>query len=285
MNNSIGPKIKKIREEKHLTQEQLADILGYSHKSVITHIEKGDADMTYEKIQLLLRELALDANDLFTVERIDKNIEEYKSSQKKNRTVIVYIHGQHGSYKEVDNYKYLENKYDLVGLNYQDGNPWEVKDTIRDEFKKITKGYKDIIVISYSIGAFYTYEYLSNFNIKQAFFISPVADMYEIGLSFMKQYGITEEQLKKEKYIELPNKQALFYEFQNHIKEHKENWTVPTNILYGTKDKLITPTAIISFMGRHPNTSLTVKEGAEHYLHTPEEKEFIKNWILKNLNK
>ena len=52
---TIGPKIKQFRKKRKLTQDELAKSLGYSGKSVISHIEKGDADMTYEKILLLLR--------------------------------------------------------------------------------------------------------------------------------------------------------------------------------------------------------------------------------------
>ena len=63
----IGTKIKELRKEKNLTQTDLAEALGYSDKSVISHIEKGDADMTYEKILLLFRKYAIDANDFFQV--------------------------------------------------------------------------------------------------------------------------------------------------------------------------------------------------------------------------
>ena len=49
----IGPKIKDFRKKNNLTQDALAKSLGYYNKSVISHIEKGDADMTYEKIALL----------------------------------------------------------------------------------------------------------------------------------------------------------------------------------------------------------------------------------------
>lgn len=65
---SIGPKIKQLRKERGITQEELANKLGYSGKSVISHIEKGDADMTYDKIILLIREYMLDANVLFDVQ-------------------------------------------------------------------------------------------------------------------------------------------------------------------------------------------------------------------------
>ena len=50
----IGRKIKKLRKSRNLSQKDLADALGYSDKSMITHIEKGDSDMTYEKILLFL---------------------------------------------------------------------------------------------------------------------------------------------------------------------------------------------------------------------------------------
>lgn len=78
----IGPKIKKIRRSRDLTQKQLADVLGYSDKSMITHIEKGDSDMTYEKILLLLREYRLDANELFDVSEIDDLLKKHQEKKK-----------------------------------------------------------------------------------------------------------------------------------------------------------------------------------------------------------
>ena len=82
---TIGPKIKQFRKKRKLTQEELAESLGYSGKSVISHIEKGDADMTYEKILLLLRTCKLDANELLETERIDKQLDERRMEQRKPR--------------------------------------------------------------------------------------------------------------------------------------------------------------------------------------------------------
>lgn len=80
---TIGPKIKAFRKGRGLTQAELADALGYSHKSVITHIEKGDSEMSYDKILLLLRTFAIDANELFDVKQIDRLIEERERAKKK----------------------------------------------------------------------------------------------------------------------------------------------------------------------------------------------------------
>ena len=279
----IGPKIKQFRKKRKLTQDELAESLGYSGKSVISHIEKGDADMTYEKILLLLRTYMLDANELFETERIDKQLDDRRTEQRKTKKVAVYIHGLYGSAEETKDYSYLKDEYDVVGLDYEDGNPWELKDTIRNEFEKITKNYKEIIVIANSIGAFYAYEYLSNFNIKQAFFISPVADMHQLIFGIMMSKDIHLETLKQERVIKIDDKTLISYDFYKSLENHADNWTVPTEILYGEKDNVIYIENIAVFLAKHPNTKLTIKQGAKHYMHTEEEKEFIKNWIINSL--
>ena len=278
--DTIGPKIKQFRKERKLTQDELAESLGYSGKSVISHIEKGDADMTYEKILLLLRTYALDANELFEVEYLDKQLDNYRMQLRKQKKVVVYIHGLYGSHKEAEDYSYLKDEYDVVGLDYQDGNPWELKDTIRNEFEKLTKNYKEVIVIANSIGAFYAYEYLSDFNIKHAFFISPVASMYQIIFDIMASKDIYLEKLKEEKVIQIDDKTQISYDFYEHVRNEKDNWDVPTDILYGEKDQVVYIESIAEFLANHPKAKLTVKQGAEHYMHTEEEKEFIKQWIL-----
>ena len=48
-------------------------------------------------------------------------------------------------------------------------------------------------------------------------------------------------------------------------------------------DELVYIENIADFLANHPNAKLTIKQGAEHYFHTDEEKEFIKNWILNAL--
>lgn len=78
----IGPKIKIIRKTHNLSQKDLANALGYSDKSMITHIEKGDSDMTYEKMLILLREYMLSANELFDVSDIDSLIKKHQEDKK-----------------------------------------------------------------------------------------------------------------------------------------------------------------------------------------------------------
>ena len=290
VNKTIGPKIKKLRQEKGLTQEQLAEALGYSGKSVISHIEKGDADMTYEKILFLLRKFELDANSLFDgelkerkVKKVVKVVTKKEEVEDNLKRVAIYIHGLHGSAKEANNYKFLKGKYDVKGLEYQDSKPWELKETIQSKFKKLTKGYDEVVVIANSIGAFYTYEYLNEFKIKKAFFISPVVSMFQQIVDIMAMYGIKDKELERKKVIELDDGSVLSYEFYQHVSNDDVEWNVPTEILYGAFDEVVYVGSMMEFLENHPSCKLTVKSESEHFFSSPEEMKFIKNWINNNL--
>ena len=285
-NETIGPKLREFRKKRKITQDQLAESLGYSGKSVISHIEKGDADMTYEKILLLIRSYMLDANELFypgELEKIDKLIKEEQERPKHDK-VVVYIHGLHGNAKEAELYNFLTD-YDVKGLDYEDGNPWEVGPIIKDKFVELIKPYREVVVIANSIGAFYTYEYLSKCNIKQAFFISPIASMFKIIYDYFLTGKITKKELEEKKLITLEDGITLSYDFYKRYssKDYHANWDVPTEILYGSRDELVYIENIMEYLEYHPFSKLTVRQGSEHYFHTKEEKEFIKDWILRNI--
>ena len=283
-NETIGPKIKQFRKDNNLTQEQLAEALGYSGKSVISHIEKGDADMTYEKMVLFLNKFKIDANELFGIANPNPKVKEEVAPQKVKR-VAVYIHGLKGSSKEANDYKFLKGQYDVVGLDYEDGNPWELKETIQKEFKKLIKGYQEVIVIANSIGAFYACEYLSDFKIKQAFFISPIVSMLQTIVDLMNLYEIKDRDLKRKKFIKLDNGTMLSYDFYQHVSTEDDHWKVPTEILYGAYDQEIYILSVTEFLENHPLCRLTIKNESEHFFESQEEKLFIKNWIKRLLKK
>lgn len=277
---TIGNKIKDFRKKNNLTQSALAKALGYYDKSVISHIEKGDADMTYEKLCLLLKIYNLDANELFDVKKQPSNQPVVEDNTKR---VAIYIHGLHGSAKEADDFAFLKDRYDVVGLDYQDGNPWELKDAIQQEFLKLAKGYDEVVVIANSIGAFYACEYLSDYDIKRAFFISPIVSMFQTIVDLMSMYDIKDKELKDKSFIELEDGTVLSYDFYQHVSMDEDHWEVPTDILYGAYDSVVYTGSMLEFLENHPLAQLTVKSDSEHYLESEEEKEFIKDWMLRLL--
>ena len=148
---TIGKKIKAFRKGRGLTQAQLARDLGYSHKSVITHIEKGESEMSYEKILLLLRTYAVDANEFFDVQHINKLLEghkRFKKAETKNNAwmndIIFDVDGVLFSYRVggvliKDNKILLTkggNDYSLPGGHNQIGETSQ--ETIVREFKEET---------------------------------------------------------------------------------------------------------------------------------------------------
>ena len=269
---TIGLKIKEFRKKNNLTQDALAKSLGYYDKSVISHIEKGDADMTYEKIMLFLKVYNLDPRELFDV-----------APENEKKKVAIYIHGLHGSHKEAEDFNFLKDDYDVIGLKYQDGNPWELQEVIQKEFKKLSKGYDEVVVIANSIGAFYACEYLSDFNIKHAFFISPIVSMFQNIVDLMTMYGIKDKELKKKQFIELEDGTTLSFDFYQHVSNDEDHWNVPTDILYGAYDEVVYTGSMMEFLENHPLARLTVKSESEHYFQSEEEKDFIKNWMLQLL--
>ena len=125
-NEGIGQKIKKIRAENNLTQQEFAESLGYKDKSMISHIEKGDADMTYEKIILLIKKYGVDANRLFEEE---SEIDEDQHSRSK------MLIGEEG-FNKLKNSKIL-----LFGLGGVGGSCFEA--LVRSGIGEITVVDKD----------------------------------------------------------------------------------------------------------------------------------------------
>ena len=64
MRNNIGLYIKKRRAELGLTQEDLAALIGYKHKSSINKIEDGKVDIPRAKIPLFAKALKVTETEL-----------------------------------------------------------------------------------------------------------------------------------------------------------------------------------------------------------------------------
>ena len=50
----LGDRIKKIRLENNMTQQEFAEALGYTHKSMINKIETGQTEMSFDKVIALI---------------------------------------------------------------------------------------------------------------------------------------------------------------------------------------------------------------------------------------
>lgn len=65
MNNALGEKIKEVRLKAGLNQEEFAKELGYTSRSTVNKIEKGINDISFDKLELLIRKFNIEADKLF----------------------------------------------------------------------------------------------------------------------------------------------------------------------------------------------------------------------------
>ena len=57
----LGDRIKKIRQENNMTQQEFAEALGYTHKSMINKIETGQTDISFDVVIRLIHEFNVNA--------------------------------------------------------------------------------------------------------------------------------------------------------------------------------------------------------------------------------
>ena len=68
---SMGLKIKHLRENKKLSQSELATLVGYKDKTAIAKVEAGKVDLPQSKISAFARELNTTTSYLFSDEPED----------------------------------------------------------------------------------------------------------------------------------------------------------------------------------------------------------------------
>ena len=194
--------------------------------------------------------------------------------------VVLYIHGKGGSAGESEHYKPLFPGYEVAGLDYQTYTPWETGTEIREAIIKMNAEYDSITLIANSIGAFFSMNAGIDAMIRCAYLISPVVDMEKLILNMMSWANVTEKELEEKGVISTSFGEDLSWEYLRYVREHPVCWTIPTRILYGSRDNLTSYETIAAFAKTH-GAELTVMEEGEHWFHTDEQMRFLDNWIIK----
>ena len=198
------------------------------------------------------------------------------------KNVVIYIHGKGGSAAESEHYKPLFPDCDVIGLDYQTFTPWETGQEIRTAVKELKSKYENVILIANSIGAFFSMNAGIDDMILKAYFISPIVDMEKLITDMMKWANVTEQELESKGVIQTDFGEDLSWDYLSYVRSHPIEWRVPTQILYGSKDHLMSIETITEFAQKHQAT-LTMMEGGEHWFHTEKQMQFLDNWI-KEIN-
>ncbi len=195
------------------------------------------------------------------------------------KNAVLYIHGKGGSTAESDHYKMLFPNCKVTGLDYQAFTPWETGREIREAVMKLNDEYDSIILIANSIGAFFSMHAGIDAMIHSAYFISPIVDMERLILNIMSWADVSEKELEEKGVIQTPFGEDLSWNYLCYVREHPVCWTVPTRILYGSRDNLTSYETIAAFAKAH-GAELTVMEEGEHWFHTDAQMQFLDNWII-----
>ena len=196
------------------------------------------------------------------------------------KNAVLYIHGKDGSATESGHYKPLFPQHDVIGLDYKTFTPWETGKEIHHAIIKLKAEYDHIILIANSIGAYFSMNAEIDTMIDRACFISPIVDMEQLIKDMMVRANVTEVELKEKAIIPTSFGENLSWEYLCYVREHPVKWSVPTAILYGRKDALISYETIFAFAEKY-NAKLTVIENGEHWFHTEEQMQFLDNWIRR----
>ena len=195
------------------------------------------------------------------------------------KKLILYVHGKGGCAGESEHYKPLFPECEVVGLDYQTFTPWETGKEIREAVIKLKAKYDSIVLIANSIGAYFSMNAGVDAMIRCACFISPVVDMERLILNMMSWADVTETELEEKGVIPTSFGEDLSWDYLCYVREHPVSWTVPTRILYGSRDNLTSCETIAAFAKNH-SAELTVMEEGEHWFHTDEQMRFLDNWII-----
>ena len=196
------------------------------------------------------------------------------------KKAVVYIHGQGGNAKEADHYKALFKGWDVVGLDYKAQTPWEAKEEFPALLEPICREHGAVQMVVNSIGAYFAMDALADRPVQRAWFISPVVNMEKLITDMMAWAGVTEEELREKGEIPTAFGQTLSWDYLCYAREHPVRWNIPTHILYGEKDTL-TSYPTISAFAEQIHADLTVMKDGEHWFHTPEQMQFVDDWVRR----
>lgn len=211
--------------------------------------------------------------------------------------VIVAVHGNLSNKADepigilakiaaLHNYQVLSFDLPEHGERKAEKTPCKVQNCV-EELKAVMnyvmEKWQFVSLFGVSLGAYFSLLACRELHIEHAWFLSPVVDMEKIINNMMKASCVSEEQLEREQTIQTSYGQTLYWDYLVYVRNHLiDKWNVPTDVLFGEKDNVCDTNSIMKFSERF-DCSLTVVPKAEHWFHTPDQLNELKNWLEKKV--
>lgn len=213
-----------------------------------------------------------------------------------SENVFLFVHGQCGNKEEAKRFSDIAQLYGWQTLSIdlpehngrKDGVkllPWNVVPELTAVMDYMQSKWRHIALRANSIGAWFCLQAFGAYNVEKCMFLSPLLDMENMISNLMRLSGVTEQRLEIEREIPTEFGQTLSMDYLDWVRKHPVGTICrDTYILYATGDELIPESVYCSFAEKN-NCELTVMNGGEHWFHTDQQLEFLKNWeerILKD---
>lgn len=184
----------------------------------------------------------------------------------KTDKVFLFVHGHGGNKEEAQAFAEVANPmgYQVIGIDLPVMEmPEIVMDLLSDVTQYLKQNYRSINVRANSIGCWFSMLAFQQVGLDKALFVSPLLDMKTF---------IDSADYKDDRYYEWVLSHPI------------ERWDAETFILRPRRDAVVAEKVYDSFLSQHP-CQVEIVENGEHWFHTAEQLEILRQWEMKTLDK
>ena len=207
----------------------------------------------------------------------------------------LYVHGKCGCKEEAESFadiacptgaQVLALDLPEHGARAQESEtctPWNAVPELQEAYQFDAGQWHSVSLRATSLGAWFSLLALEDAPLRRALLVSAVLDMERLIRDMMLWAAVDDVRLKTEGEISTTFGETLSWRYLQYASSHRiAHWRTPTAILYPALDNLTGRETAEEFCRRFGCT-LTVLDGAEHYLHTPGELSFLRAWEQEHL--
>lgn len=203
--------------------------------------------------------------------------------------VYLYIHGKMGSKEEALAFAELACPmgYQVLAMDLPEHGarkngpekllPWVVLPELQLLYQYAKVHWRTVFLRASSIGAWLSMLALSDKELKQALFVSPVVDMENLITKMMQWANVTEDQIRQAGELPTDFGETLSWPYLCWVREHPVHWHIPTQVLYGDADHMTSYDVIEAFR-RKSGAHLTILADGEHWFHTEPQLAALQEW-------
>lgn len=205
-------------------------------------------------------------------------------------SVIIYVHGQGGCAREAEQVANVAelSGYQIIAMDLPEHCkrndaakfvPWDAVPEMARIAKYAASRWRRILVCGVSIGAWFSLYAFKDVCVDKYIFISPLLDMNDMISRLMLAAGVSEERLAREKTIEMHSGQTLSYRYLSWVRNNPISFgNANTMILCAENDEIVSFSTVKNFAEKY-KCRLNIMPGGEHWFHTPEQLNYLKNWF------